>query len=109
MFMANDAAGDGGESLSKLVASLGDPLGRRVLRHCEERAEPIGARPLAEKLGAPLIQVERHLRLLVRAGALRIVSTGEGPTYASSLGESTKWVREILATSREVDERRPAD
>jgi DNA-binding transcriptional ArsR family regulator len=109
MFMTNGFPGGGGVPLSKLVASLGDPLGRDILRHCEERGAPTTARELAKALDAPLGDVERHVDLLVAGEALVLVQVQRGePVYRSSLDRRMKWVREVLTTSREVDEERPA-
>ncbi len=108
MFMTNGSPGSAGASLSKLVASLGDPLGRRVLRHCDQAQEPVSPRQLAEALDAPRTQVERHLALLVQGEALRAVHPGgaqAGELYASALDEGAGWIRGVLETSREVDEK----
>jgi predicted ArsR family transcriptional regulator len=106
MFMTH-APGGQGAALSQLVASLGDQLGRRILRHCERAEEPISTRQLAEALDAPHSEVERHVALLVAGEALRAVRVDDasGCFYESALGDRPSWIRKVLESSRRVDER----
>jgi DNA-binding transcriptional ArsR family regulator len=92
-------------SLEKLVASLGRPPGRRILRYYEDGGRPATREQLAEALGLPLDEVEHHLDLLVEGGALRQTPSddGTGCFYDSARRGDFEWVRRVLEASRERD------
>jgi DNA-binding transcriptional ArsR family regulator len=92
-------------SLEKLVASLGHPLGRRILRYYEDGGRPATPEQLAEALGLPLPDVEYHVVLLAEGGVLRQTESHEqtGYFYDLALRGDNEWVRTILEASRESD------
>ena len=92
-------------SLEKLVASLGHPLGRRILRYYEDGGRRATPEQLAEALDMPVVDVEDHLVLLVEGGALLQAQPEDaaGYFYESALRGETEWVRRVLEASREKD------
>jgi hypothetical protein len=88
-----------------LPTSLGHPLGRRILRFCEELEAPASPTQIAAALETSLAEIERHAARLTRDGVLRPVAdteSGEG-LYRSALDDGAGEVRAVLEASRESD------
>jgi DNA-binding transcriptional ArsR family regulator len=88
-----------------LLAALGHPLRRRILRamDCEETLSP---RELANDLNAPLSNVAYHVRVLADCAAVTLVHTQ--PTRGSmqhfySTAVEAPWARQILDLSEGED------
>lgn len=97
-------------SFEDLPMSLGYPLGRRILRFCEERETPTSPTQIAAVLGRSPAEIRRYVALLTHDGVLQPVApTGGTETlYRSALDDDGAGrVRAVLEASRESDATRP--
>lgn len=96
------STGGGRESNSKpenaLLAALGNPLRRRILRRMRDE-EMISPRQLANELGLPLSNLAYHVRVLAKCGAITLVQVKPVRGAVKHFYRSTlepPWARQII-------------
>lgn len=91
-------AGDPGAPLNDLLAALGNPLRRRILRRMRDE-EMISPRQLANDFGLPVSYVSYHVRVLARCGAVKLVKKEPVRGAVKHFYRSTlepPWARQII-------------
>lgn len=83
---------------SELLAALGNPLRRRILRRMRDE-EMISPRQLSAEFGLPLTNVAYHVRVLAKCGAVTLVKVKPVRGAVAHFYRSTldaPWARQII-------------
>lgn len=81
-----------------LLAALGNPLRRRILRRMRDE-EMISPRQLANEFGLPLSNLAYHVRVLAKCGAITLVEVKPVRGAVKHFYRSTvepPWARQII-------------
>ncbi|MFL5873693.1 MAG: helix-turn-helix domain-containing protein [Solirubrobacterales bacterium] len=83
----------------QLLAALGHPLRRRILRAMAD-SSPVSPRELSDALAQPLSNVSYHVRVLVQSKAVTLVGTKPARGSIQHFYRSNvqaPWAQEVLA------------